>query len=273
MKKLNQQHVIYILLVVVVSIPLLRPVGIPLSISPGVRNVYEFVEALPKDSVVMMSFDVTPAGFAESGPGTLAMLKHLFSKDIKVVAVAFSDTGPQIFENAIKTIDPQNKKYGEDYCNLGFRAGGEASIAALATDIIKTFPRDYKGNVTSSLPMMTNVKSAKDVRLVIDVYSNSPGAQERIRQFTDPNKVPFSVVSTANMQPQMSPFVQSKQAIGLISGLRSGAEYELLTKNIGVAVAGMDAQSFVHVLTIALIIYGNVLYWHGKKTGQGGAAK
>jgi hypothetical protein len=42
--------------------------------------------------------------------------------------------------------------------------------------------------------------------------------------------------------------------------MRGAAEYEILVNHPGKAVAGMDAQSFAHVLIVLFIILGNVGY-------------
>ena len=48
--------------------------------------------------------------------------------------------------------------------------------------------------------------------------------------------------------------------MGLLVGMRSGAEYELKIQEPGLAVAAMDAQSLGHLLFITFIILGNVAY-------------
>ena len=266
------RHKIFLLVFLAISIPILRPLGIPLTITKDVRSVYDFVENLPKGSAVVISFDVTPAGYGENGPGTNAMMKHILSRGLKIVGVSFCDTGPMIQENAMRLIDMKDKKYGEDWVNLGFRAGEESSLSAFAADIHKTFPKDFRGNDISSLPMMKDIKTIKDAKLIIDVFSSVPGVQPWIRQVSDPYKIPMTSTCTANNIANLAPFVQSKQLIGLVPGLRGGAEYELLIKQPAVAVAGMDAQSCAHVLVLGLVIVGNIIYFRSPKQ-NGGAAK
>jgi uncharacterized membrane protein len=71
--------------------------------------------------------------------------------------------------------------------------------------------------------------------------------------------------------PQAEPYLASGQLAGLLAGLRSAAEYELLMKSPGSAAAAMDAQSTGHVLLILFIIMGNLSYFV-MKNKKGGAA-
>ncbi len=272
MKRLSTRHAIFLLVLVVASIPLLRPIGIPLTITGEVKSVYDFVDSLPEGTTVCVNFDVTPAGYGETGPSTNAIMKHILSRDLKIMATAFCDTGPGIFEATVKEVVPAGKEYGVDYVNLGFRAGDEASMAAFAADIHKTFAVDYRGNDIATLPMMENIKTIRDVGLIVEVFSSTPGVQPWIRQVSDPYDVPMTSTCTANNIANLAPFVQSGQLIGLVPGLRGGAEYELLIKQPGFAVAGMDAQSMTILTILGLVVVGNVIYLTGSRR-SGGAAK
>jgi hypothetical protein len=151
------------------------------------------------------------------------------------------------------------------------RVGDEASMAAFAADIHKTFSVDYRGKDIASLPMMEDIKTIKDVGLIVEVFSSTPGAQPWIRQIADPYDVPMTSTCTANNIATLAPFVQSKQLIGLVAGLRGGAEYELLIKQPGFAVAGMDAQSMTILTILGLVVVGNIIYLTSSKKNGGGS--
>lgn len=54
----------------------------------------------------------------------------------------------------------------------------------------------------------------------------------------------------------------------MMGGLAGAAEYETLIKKTSKATAGMGAQSFVHLIIIAFIILGNVMYFlYGRQAG------
>jgi hypothetical protein len=258
--KLDTTHVIALLLLVLISLPILFPLGLPIAISNNVKAIYDFVDKLPNGSTVLMSSDITPSGYAETGPTMICLLKHLFSKDIKVVGVSFIDTGPLMFETALSKVNLEGKQYGKDYVNLGFRAGGEPSIVAFADDILKTFPVDYHGNSVSSMDIMTGIKTAKDFEMIASIYSTSPGTEQWIRQVGDPMNIPIVSACGASQASRLVVYLQSKQLVGLAGGLKGGADYESLTNFKGMGLSAMDAQSMVHIFVIGLITVGNVIF-------------
>ena len=64
--------------------------------------------------------------------------------------------------------------------------------------------------------------------------------------------------TTAVGAPKYYAFVASGQFVGLLGGMKGAAEYELLADHPDRAVRGMDVQSIVHFLIIALVIMGNI---------------
>ena len=66
------------------------------------------------------------------------------------------------------------------------------------------------------------------------------------------------------MAPKFYAYVSSGQFVGLLGGMRGAAEYEILIGEEADAVTGMQAQSLVHLLIIALVILGNVGFFLGR---------
>ncbi|MFW6157074.1 MAG: hypothetical protein ACOC7J_07125, partial [Armatimonadota bacterium] len=69
---------------------------------------------------------------------------------------------------------------------------------------------------------------------------------------------------TAVMAPDLYPYLQSGQLVGLINGLKGAAEYELLMEldpAVAPGMLGMSAQSIAHLLIIVLVIAGNIAYF------------
>ncbi len=153
----------------------------------------------------------------------------------------------------------KGKKYGEDFVHLGYLAGGETAMAAFANDIIKAVPTDFRGKPASSLPIMQGLKTAGDAQMLM-YFTTSLLPETWIRQ-TSQWKLPIIGGVITVMGPQGEPFLQSGQLAGLLVGMRCGAEYEVISKAPGAAVAAMDAQSIGHLLIIVFIIFGNIAYF------------
>ena len=75
---------IYLILTIVIIIPILRPFKLkPLPMQP-VKNLFDYIDKIPKDKALLISVDYTPDTEAELQPMTIALLRHAFSKRIKV---------------------------------------------------------------------------------------------------------------------------------------------------------------------------------------------
>jgi hypothetical protein len=119
--------------------------------------------------------------------------------------------------------------------------------------------------------MMKDVKDVKDFDLVISLNSGPVGGATVdvwIREISVAYKQKFALGCTAIMIPINLPYLQAGQCVGILGGLRGGAEYELLTKEFGDATLAMDAQSAAHLLVLSLILIGNVAYWVTKRSGK-----
>ena len=69
------------------------------------------------------------------------------------------------------------------------------------------------------------------------------------------------------MSPDLYPFLQSRQLVGLLGGLAGAAEYEALLGLPGSATAGMEPQSVTHVIIILFILLGNTVYFTTRRRG------
>lgn len=260
------RRIIYIIVFLSLSIPLLHPIGLGVTVGPETKQLYDTIEALPAGSKVILSMDTSPGGYGELASGTAAVLNHLAKKGVQVIGMGFFDTGPSLLETAFGGSRYKNLEYGKDYVNLGYLSGGETAIAAMARDIPGSFPRDYHGNVTADLPIMQGIKTCKDVALVITVSSGTPGVPEWIRQVGDPMKVPIATILVAVNVPNMTPYIQARQLAGMVPSMKGAAGYETLMGEAGLGTAGMDAQSISHLVILGFVILGNIVHFLEKKT-------
>ncbi|QOR34802.1 hypothetical protein IMX26_15275 [Clostridium sp. 'deep sea'] len=257
------RRIIYILVFLAIAIPMLKPVGLPFSINESTQNFFNEVDALKPGDVVVVSYDYDPSSQAQIEPQAKAVLKHLYNKEgIKIINLAFWPSGPLFTDKYLKEMQgSHNKEYGEDYVSLGYIAGGETAISSFAKDIKKCFSVDRLGNKTSSLAMLKNINSAKDISLFITFGSGTPGLAEHIRQvqsvYGTKMVAGMSSVSVAGYLP----YYNAGQIKGYLNGLRGAAEYETLLKEPGAATSAMDSLSFAHMIVIVFIILGNIAYF------------
>lgn len=266
-------RLLYGVLLVSMVVPLIKPLGLPLTVAPETKRMYDLIESLPPRSAVVISMDCSPGGFNELSPGTIAILNHMAKKDLRVIGIAFWETGPSLLETCFAASLFRHKEYGRDYVNLGYVAGGENAIAAVAKDILGLFPRDFRGNPTAGMAVLQDIKTLSDARLVITVAVGNPGVPEWIRQVGDPLRIPIATVVIAGLVADYVPYIQSKQLVGMLPGLKGAAGYESLIGMPGKGTSGIDAQSIAHLVIIFLVVLGNALHFIELKrtrAGKGG---
>ncbi len=251
------RRVLYVLLAVVLVLPLVRPIGLPISIRDNSKQVYDKIDELKPGARVIMDINYDVSAIADIESQAVAILNHLLDKDAKVIAISFVPQGPIIADRLLGRWLEAGKEYGKDFCNLGYLAGGETAMNAFIRDLPKACPSDYMGSPVSSLEVMNGIRSGADADLLI--YFSSSYTAEWIRQ-AGPLDVPIIAGVITVLGPAQEAFVQSGQLKGLLVGMRGGAEYELMIRKPGPAVAAMDAQSMGHMLFILFIVFGNMAY-------------
>ena len=76
---------IFLGVALVVAAPLLLGLKTSVDITPPVKNTYEAIDRLPPGSVVMVSIDYDASTMPENQPMLLAVLRHAFQKDLKII--------------------------------------------------------------------------------------------------------------------------------------------------------------------------------------------
>jgi len=255
---------VYLMVGIAVVIPFIIPAAFPVTITPETRMLYEYIDDLPDSSVVMLVFDYYPSTIAECEPMARAALHQLWSKDCKVITLSNIPLGgPTMAETVTREMAQEyHKVYGVDFVNLGYKANYVAVLQGMGQSIESIFPTDNSGTPLEDLPLMRKVKNYKDVAFIFEVADNAT-ADYWVSIVNAQYGVPMGCGTTAVSAPRYYAYVSSGQFVGLLGGMRGAAEYELLVGKKGTAFRGMDAQSLVHLLIIALVIVGNLGYFLG----------
>jgi hypothetical protein len=258
---------IYLAVAIVTILPILIPLGLPIGITPEVRQLYDAVEQLPDSSIVMLTFDYYPSTIAETMPMSKVALHHLFRKDCKIITMTTVPLGgPSIAELVTAELaDTYDKEYGVDYVNLGYKANYTAVLLGMGTSIKSIYPADNLGRPLDELPLMQEVRNYDDIDFIYVVADNGV-VDYWISIVNAQFEKPVGAVVTAVMAPKLYSFGESGQMTGVLGGMRGAAEYEVLAKKTDMAVMGMNSQSLVHLLIIVLIILGNIAYFTGDRS-------
>ncbi len=266
-KKKIDRRIIFLIMFIGVAIPLIMPIGFPVETSPNVRKVFQMVDDATPSSTVLISFDYDPASMPELQPMAKALLRHCFNKNLKVVITALWPMGVSMASNALESIKDEfpNLKYGVDYVNMGYKAGGMVTIQAMGKNFKKVFPRDNSQTPVSELPILSRVNNFSNFAFIISLSAGTPGIKEWVMVAHDKFGIKTSGGTTAVSAPALLPYVnEQNQLYGLLGGLKGAAEYEKLIKKAGSATSGMDAQSIGHLVIIFFIILANINYHKNK---------
>jgi len=261
---------IFAFVAICVLIPLLFPIGLPTYITKPVKDFFNAIDNVPSNrKPVLVALDFEASTMPELLPMAKAVLRHCFSKNIKILLISLYPQGTGMIEMALdEVLKEYNKKYGIDYVFLGYMPGGSAVILSLGESISHTFPKDYYGNRVDTLPMMSDVYNYDDIPLVVTISSSAYALYWVIYAGTSYHQRVVCGV-TAVMAPEYYPYLETGQFEGMLGGLKGASEYENLVEQYryskpGIRKAasiGMDAQSFVHLLIIVLVIIGNVAFF------------
>jgi hypothetical protein len=250
---------VYLLLIVVVSWPLLSPIGLPVPVTKTTQMAFDTVEKLPQGSLVAMSSILVGGNWPDLGPPEVAFVQHLFKKKMKIVFIGEVDETPTITETTLlPRINKYGAQYGVDYVNLGYIAGvADVAEAAFATSLRKVISVDFVTKKSlDDLPIMKGVNTLADFKLVIHIGM----AEDPVRQYYTPFKIPLLVGTYGMMGPHYIPYIDTGQLSGMIVGLRGAAEYEYLVGFVGEGLQGADALSMTHLLVAIFVVLGNVYY-------------
>ncbi len=258
-----------------VALPLVKPLGLPLEIVEPTMMFYNYIESLPAGSQVVVR--AAALSNVENLPVQLAVLKHLFSKNFRIVFYPTSSAEeqvglktyyfPKILESPKYGAYFKNKVYGVDYLLLPYMPGGQQALQSFASDAFLLYSgvQDYLGvGLVSSFPIMQYFKSANDWKIWI-CAGGEPSTTNEMQIVQSRYGVPFLEMAYAMHWALHQTYLATGQIKGMTNGLRGGAEYErLIGEPTAAGLGGMDAISMTYLMIISLLVWGNVGFFAKK---------
>jgi hypothetical protein len=229
---------------------------------PAVQSLSDSVQLIPDHSSVLVIVDYEPSLAGELEVASGPLLNHVASlRRPSFSFVTTSPNGPALVErllNHTNITNPAGLAYlaGQNYFNLGYLPGGEAGILSFLESPNKTMP----GGGTN-VPDEFSGYSA-----VILLTDHTESARIWIEQLQPLKQAdsgmanqPLLLVSSAQAGPFLQPYVLSRQANGLVSGVADAARYEY-KNNVppGIARSYWDAFGFGIMMAVAFIVLGSL---------------
>jgi hypothetical protein len=254
------REVLYLLVIISMIIPLLSPLGLPIPISPQTRTLYDSLDTLQPGDVFVQFVDYSAGSMSFHEPGFIAITYKAVNKGAKLVMLSSSVEGPMMYEIVINKIKPfldsAGYVYGEDYVYLGYTAGEETALAAIASNIRSVYTTDQYGTPLDDITLMQSVNNHEDFTMLISYTMGSP--ESFVRQFNTQYGVTTHIHCGEMMTPTILPFWASGQITGLLNGGVGAAEMEVLVDRPGDAVKLTDVYSFSNLIVFAFLIIGNI---------------
>jgi hypothetical protein len=259
------RRIIYAFVLIAVTVPFYVPWPlVRIDVSKEVQDTYDLIDSIPPNSnPLLLSFDYDPASAAELTPMAVAVLRHCFSKNIRVLVISLNYTGQGagIASDVVPRIAAEyGKKRDVDWAFLGFQPNALIAMLQMGESFRRTFPVDYYGTPFEKIPMLEMIQTYDQIPAVISLASTAvgeswavyPGSRYGLKVLLG-----VTAVYTADLQP----FYQSGQVKGILGGLKGAAEYEKCIATLGDGTAGMRSQKVVHYVIILFIGIGNLAYW------------
>ena len=274
------RRIIFVLMALAVIIPLALKLSMEMPVGEGPsHDLYEHIDELPADSRVLMSFDYDPSTKPELQPMARALVTHMLSTDLNIVAMALWPQGATLGQRVLSNVsDSLGAEQYQDWVNLGYKTGGPVLIVRLGSSLEAAFPTDLEEVPYGEIPMLRDISTLRDFDMVVTLSAGDPGIPAWVMIASDRFGVPVGGGCTAVSAPQFYPYLQQRegerpQMEGLLGGLRGAADYETLIRRPALAAAGMSAQSIAHLVIMVFIVIGNVTYFATRRRKKKGGRR
>jgi len=272
----SDPRLVYLLLLAVIILPVLTHSTVPVPISVTTLDLFQFIEKLPANSLVVESFDYATSVVPELHPQAIIVTQHLFLRPVKILFVAQDNNGPTLAEAVLDTVNKGNKTYGVDYADLGY-IPNTATLIGLPSSISKFLPLDTRGNPTANLPIIKQFPGIKVASLVITFDDDSSAAYSYIQYWEGPYKIPVAIGATSTIAPGMMPLFNSGQLVGVLFSIRAAAEYEELVyqqynccRGLSGASSAMVGLSASQLLIVVMVVFANMAYFFSRRMTKRG---
>jgi hypothetical protein len=251
-----------LLLIVAVLVPLfatgLVPGGDVVTVPQPVADLSEHIRGLQETDTVLVSFDYDPGVSTELDWPARVVLDDLQRKGANLLLMSVTPTGPGLA--ARFDIPTARALY------LGYLPGQEMGLQRLASELEGAFRVDFFGNAVSDTPY--GIESLNDVALVLTIAASQETVRWWMEQVEPQVDAPVGAIVSGAIEPAVRPYYASGQLVGLVSGWVGAQAYEqsagLPAAEGSAGQAALEAQSLAHLVIVALIVLGNIVYW-GKR--------
>jgi hypothetical protein len=267
--------VVAILMILAVGLPAFSGIQItpaPSNYPPELVAAREVLLGLSPSSPVLLVFDYEPAYSGELEASAAPLVDNLLFFGARLAILSTSPTGPTLAEHFLKTTQGlHNYQSGQQYANLGYLAGGASGVLSFALNPSQTIPYALDGSQPWETPLLQDIHTLADFKAVIILTDNSDTARIWVEQAgTILGQTPLLMAISAQAEPMIRPYYDSKQIKGLVTGLAGGKAYEQALQLSGLGQQYWDSFSSGLFIAELIIIFGSlwsiISVWRKRKS-------
>jgi hypothetical protein len=237
----------------------------PVPIPPAARKLYDVVEELPRNKLVIIDCELASSIRAECEGQFVAFIRHLFMRNIPF-AIMMWTTQPEGIkfgtDLSMKLAQEYGKEYGRDFViwnPITPPPAGGAMLQAFARDIPGMIQNDIFGADLTQVPVMRGIRTIADISLIFKVsYVWNRAEVPWIGFIQSVYGTPYAAGCVAIQSSDAYPYVDAGQICGLLAGAAGAAAYEHLVASPGIGAETVSVQSFAALFVFVAILCGNV---------------
>jgi hypothetical protein len=261
------------LLTAIVGLVLLLAVWLPIGFNSQQMSLPAFVpaenlslsvaiEQLPENSPVLVAVEYDSGMVGEMEAVASSAIAHLMAKSANMVLLSTNPMGQVLAERLVAqalTIRPEYPA-AEKTANLGYLAGGAPALFDFVVDP-NTMTRLLSGTTHGwTGELLAGPHALWNFAQVLVITDNADVARIWIEQVQPQlGGKPMFIIASAQAAPMTSPYVDSGQIKGLVTGLVGGSIYEQLIGKPAFSRYYWDSYQAGLLFLIALIALGGML--------------
>jgi hypothetical protein len=250
------RRIYYWLIVIAITIPLISPLGLPITIKPSSRALYDGITSVEEGDVVLIDIFMSVSTWSECMGGLVVETNTLIDQGAKLVFIGSSVDVAQSWDRLNELVPRLAElEYGKDVVFLGYYTGEDAAAAQMAVDMSSIFPADHYNTPIDDISLMLEANTAEDYTMVL---FTAEGEAKWIQQWGSNYGVPVAGMGIAMKGSALAPYLASGDIFGLAVGVRGAAELEALAGMPAAATKTMDSISSTHLLFVILIVLANI---------------
>ena len=280
------RRIVFLIIFLALSIPIFLQIKMDIQVTSEVQILYDALNELPRGSKVLVSCDFDPGSEPELQPMTESGFRYFIENDLRFIIIGLWPQGSLQANKALETISEINEgfvveggdtlyfgsdlivvgsdtiRYGIDFINLGYQVGQELVIQRMGSSFGAAFPSDsWYGRPLSEYPIMDGINKLSDFNFIYNLSAGYPGTTEWVQFAVDRFHARLGAGNTAVQAPMIYPYIQTGQLVGVLGGMKGGAEYEISAGRPARAVSYMFSQGVSHAVVVLFVIIGNLAFF------------